>query len=210
MNWFFIIVAVILLGFLLYRRMLRSLGIPLLKCKIGVEAVVYYFVEFEHLHPEVKEIEYVRFILNFTAKILYVIDPKNIEEVEETLDYIKGVADLPTDAKIIPLNLQLGIGASEGIAKNKVVEGTLFFKDIRTRSIITKLPSTWHEGQLTNSVKAVTSVVFSKLEPEQRETLKDCLRYMHDAYSKKGVNPKHLSSMANLPNEAFMFRNMNQ
>ncbi|MDX2280492.1 MAG: hypothetical protein NW218_12965 [Saprospiraceae bacterium] len=98
-----------------------------------------------------------------------------------------------------------GISFQEGIPTGKVIEGVLYFKDMKTRNLMTKLPVTWFEYQLSHSVIALTKVTVEKLDGFHREYLKNSLQYMADTYE-NGVNPREMRAMVNLPNEAFLSR----
>jgi hypothetical protein len=76
---------------------------------------------------------------------------------------------------------------------------------MRTRNVMTKLPITWFEYQLAHSVIALTKITVEKLDDFHREYLKNSLKYMADKYE-NGVNPREMTAMVNLPNEAFLSR----
>ncbi|MBK8194443.1 MAG: hypothetical protein IPK76_14985 [Lewinellaceae bacterium] len=70
-----IILGVVALLVFLYFKFKGAQGVPLLKASVGTTDDVIYNVQFEPIHPDIKQIEYVRMILHFTTKILFVVEP---------------------------------------------------------------------------------------------------------------------------------------
>lgn len=202
-TWIYIFIGIIIIGFLLIRRMKMAAGIPVLKCKIGSPDGLNYIVTFEKIHPDTKDIEYVRMVLNFTAKILFVLEKKHKNLKDDILDFIKNVSKTDMTSKDIDRLIPIGISITEGTPTSRIIEGILCFKDLNTRNIITKLPFPWFENQLSHSVFALIKITVDKLDDSHREYLKKSLNYMADKYE-SGVNPKELKTMVNLPNEAFL------
>ncbi len=204
-TWVYILIGIVIIGYLMFRRIKKAAGMPVLKSKIGTSDGFNYKVNFEKIHPQTKDIEYVRMVLNFTAKILFVIEKKHKYVSIQILDFIKEVSETGMTPEDIDRFIPLGISIQEGIPSGKVIEGVLHFKDMRTRNVITKLPVTWFEYQLAHSVIALTKISVEKLDDFHREYLKNSLKYMADKYE-NGVNPREMTTMINLPNEAFFSR----
>ena len=204
-TWVYILIGIVIIGYLMFRRIKKAAGMPVLKSKIGTSDGFNYKVNFEKIHPQTKDIEYVRMVLNFTAKILFVIEKKHKYVSIQILDFIKEVSETEMTPEDIDRFIPLGISIQEGIPSGKVIEGVLHFKDMRTRNVITKLPVTWFEYQLAHSVIALTKISVEKLDDFHREYLKHSLKYMADK-DENGVNPREMTTMINLPNEAFFSR----
>jgi len=185
--------------------MKKAAGMPVLKSKIGTSDGFNYKVNFEKIHPETKDIEYVRMVLNFTAKILFTIEKKHEYVSVEILDFIKEVSETDLTPEDIDRFIPPGISIQEGIPSGKIIEGVLYFKDVRNRFVMTKLPVTWFEYQLAHSVIALTKITVEKSDDSHREYLKNSLKFMADAYE-NGVNPREMTAMVNFPNEAFWSR----
>ena len=100
-----------------------------------------------------------------------------------------------------------GISITQGSPKGKIIEGVLYFKDIRTRNVMTKLPATWFEYQLAHSVIALIKITVENSDDFHRKYLKNSLKYMSDKYE-NGVNQREINVMVNLPNEAFLSRHL--
>lgn len=205
--WIYILIVVVVLVLFMTRKMKKVTGMPVLKSKIGTSDGLNYIVQFEKLHPELKEIEYVRMVLNYTAKILFVIDKKHEYVSLEIMEFIKNISKTKMTPKDIEQFFPNEISIQGGDPKGKVVEGILSFKDMRTRNIMTKLPNTWFEYQLAHSVMVLIKSTVRLLDEFHREYLKESLNYMAQEYE-KGVNPREMRSMASLPNEAFLSRHM--
>jgi len=201
----YVIIAIVIMGLFILRRMKKAAGIAVLKTKIGTSDGLNYEVLFVKIHPETKEIEYVRMALNFTAKILFIIQKKDEYVSSQILDFLKKVSETEMTPKDIDRFIPNGISITVGSPKGKVTEGVLYFKDMRTRNVMTKLPPTWFEYQLAHTVIALIKVTVEKLDDFHRECLKNSLKFMADKYE-SGVNPKEISVMVNLPNESFLSR----
>ena len=168
-TWVYILIGIVIIGYLMFRRIKKAAGMPILKSKIGTSDGFNYKVNFEKMHPQTKDIEYVRMVLNFTAKILFVIEKKHKYVSIQILDFIKEVSETEMTPEDIDRFIPLGISIQEGIPSGKVIEGVLHFKDMRTRNVITKLPVTWFEYQLAHSVIALTKISVEKLDDFHRE-----------------------------------------
>ena len=199
--WIYILIGIAVVVLIMIMRRKKASSMPVLKTIIGTPNGLVYQVRFEKLHPEMKEIEYVRMILNFTAKMLFVIDKKHDYVSAELIIFIKNVSQSemsPTDIdKLLPKSILI----QEGIPNRNLIEGVLYFKNMQTRDIITQLPSTWLEHQLAHSVMALIKSTIDILDDEHRGYLKRSLKYMSESYD-KGVNPRDMRNMLNLPNEA--------
>jgi hypothetical protein len=206
-TWIYILIGIVVLGFFVIRRMKKATGMPVLKARIGTSDGLNYNVHFEKLHPELKEIEYVRMVLNFTAKTLFMIEKKHDYVSEEIMEFIKNVSNTKMTTNDVEQFFPSGISIQDGNPNGKVVEGILYFKDMRTRNIMTKLPSTWFEYQLAHSVIVLIKSTLELLDEFHRDYLRESLRYMVQEYE-KGVNPREMRSMVSLPNEAFLSRHM--
>ena len=205
-TWAYILIGIVIVCYVMFRQIKKTAGMPILKSKIGTLDGFNYKVNFEKIHPETKNIEYVRMVLNFTAKILFVIEKKHEYVRIEILDFIKGISETEMTSEDIDRFIPPGISIQEGIPSGKLIEGVLHFKDIKTRNVMTKLPVTWFEHQLAHSVIAMTKITVEKLDDFYREGLKNSLKYMANKYE-NGVNPREMTTMVNLPNEAFLSRN---
>ncbi len=204
-TWVYILIGIVVLGLFFFMWIKKTAGMPLLKTRIGTTDGLNYKVHFEKLHPELKEIEYVRMALNFTAKILFVIEKKHNYVSKEIIEFIKNVPNTvmaPNDIeKIFPKEISI----QNGIPNGKVVEGILYFKDMRARNIMTKLPTTWFEYQLAHSVVVLIKSTLELLDEYNKDYLRESLRYMAQQYE-KGVDPREMKNMLSVPNEAFLSR----
>ncbi len=192
-----------ILGLFINRKIKKSAGYPILKVRIGTIDGFKYDVNFNIIHSETKKIEYVRMVLNFTAKILFIIGKENENISDDIIYFIKKVSETDMKPKDIEKFIPSGISIQDGMPNKKIIEGVLYFKDTRTRNILTKLPISWFEHQLSNSVIVLIKVTVDILDDYHREHLKKSLRYMADSYE-KGVNPKEVKNMTTLPNLAFL------
>jgi len=206
-TWVYILIGITVLGFFFIRRMKKTTGLPVLKTRIGTTDGFNYKIYFEKLHPELKEIEYVRMILNFTAKILFIIEKKHDYASAEIMEFIKDTSNSKMTPEDIERFFPKEISIQEGAPSGKVIEGILYFKDMRTRNIMTKLPAAWFEYQLAHSLFVLIKSTVELLDEFHRNYLRESLRYMAQEYE-KGVNPREMRNMVSLPNEAFLSRHI--
>ena len=204
-TWIYILIGIVILSLLIIRIINKAKGLALLKIKIGTAEGINYKLQIEKVHPETKEIEYVRLVLNFISKILFVIESKHNYIRQDILNFIKNVSKTEMTPNDVSNYLPKSITIQEGKPDGKVIEGILFFKDIKTRNIITKLPVKWFEYQLVHSVIILVKYTVEILDDFQIEQLKNSLTYMAEAYE-NGINPKEMKNMITLPNEAFILR----
>lgn len=206
-TYVYIAIGIVVIAYLVIRIFKRAAGMPILKVKIGSTDGSNYNVEFEKLHPEVKDIEYVRLLLNFIAKTLFIIEKKHDYVSGEIFAFINGIVVTRMRSGEILENTLGEITIEEGTAGGRIIEGILYFKDIQTRNIMTRLPTEWFEYQLAHSVMALTKVIVDKLDDSHLTILKDSLVFMAKAYGQSNMDPKKMQTMVSLPNEAFVFRN---
>lgn len=201
-----IIGGVVAIVLFIYFRFKKKRGIPLLKVSVQTIDDYNYFVQFHHIHPDVKQIEYVRIALNFTTKILFLVrftKPILKNEIIKVLNQV-------LTTKLYQGELEAIIGdkikIKEGVAndESKTIEGTLYFINTFNRSINTKLPTTWHENQLLNSIIAVLVSCNNKIDESHKEYFFKSLSYLANSYNTGKVDPFSMHSMLRLPNEAFL------
>jgi len=202
-TWIYVLIGVAII-YLAFRFIRDAIGMPLLEVKIGTEDGYNYNVEFNKLHPDAKDIEYVRLVLNYLAKILYVIDVKHENQRKFILDYIYKISADEMNAESIKTNTPIGIDMKEGKSTGKVIVGILYFKNTLTRVIKSKLPIRCYEYQLAHSIIVLINIVVEKSDNNHREYLKNSLQYMSKAYNQQSINPKEIKNVISLPNEAFL------
>ncbi len=204
-TWIYILIGIIVLIIIAIKIIKRASGIPVLKVKIGTTDGIVYNVEFKELHTGTKKIEYVRMVLHFIAQILFIMEKRDLYLSEEIVNYINEVSN--KDKQIGTFTgIQKGIAIKEDKAEGKVIGGVLYFKNVKIRSIITKLPVTWFELQLFHSIVALIKVSVENLDDFHRNYLKESLKYMADLYTNRGVNPRERNNLISVPNEAFYAR----
>jgi hypothetical protein len=198
-----ILLGISVIIFFLYKWGLRKAGVPVLKAKVTTEDGYLYCVEFEKLHQETKDIEFVRMVINFTAKILYITEDKHENIRNEILNFIDLASKTDMKPEDIDRLMPLEVKIRKGEISGKTIEGTLCFVNTNNRNIITYLPISWFEHQLSHSVIVLTRATVEYLNDDFRQYLKRYLLYMSDSY-KSGANPRNLNTMRTLPNEAFI------
>jgi hypothetical protein len=199
----YILIGISVILFLLYRWNLRRRGMPVLRTKISTNDGYSYSVEFKKIHPEAKDIEFVRMVVNFTSKILYITGENHEHIRNEILNFIDLASQTEMKPEDIDTLMPLGLKIKKENISGKTIEGTLYFVNMNNRNISTNLPLKWFEHQLSHSVIVLTRAVVDYLDDDFRQYLKRYLKYMSHSY-KNGADPRSLRTMATLPNEAFV------
>lgn len=205
-TWIYVLIAVLVLLLFFYIVYKRNSGIPVLKTRIGTNDGNNYPVYFEKLNPETKDIEYVRMVLNFTAKNLYLIDARNDFVRYEILDFILKVSETDLNPEAVDILLPQSFTVEYGDPNGKVLEGVLYAKGFY-RNIQTRIPITWFDHQLSYTIFALIKITVQHVDSFHRSYLKDSLIYMAKSYM-NGRSPKDFKNMFSIPNEAFLARNV--
>lgn len=211
--WVYILIGIVIVIFVLPRLMRKAAGMPVLKVRVGTPDGFKYGVSFDNVHSEAQEIEHVRMVLNFTAKMLTIIGSRQKQASQVIFDFIEKVSetDLPPEnaRNLKPSGISIFDQADSGdfaqITSVKEIEGVLYYKNVTTRNILTKLPAAPFDLQYAHSVIALTIISAKYMDDFHWSYLKKSLKYMVDSF-KNGVDPKNMRAMATLPNEAFLAR----
>lgn len=204
MTWIIVGIAIVVLV-LIIKKFNKSKDFPVLEAKINTNDGLTYNVQFEKVNPETTSVEYLRLILSFVTKIYYMgSDAKEMNRIniryflskmEESKDFH---LTLKSFAKQIEYKEE-GFGAES----YKTVTATAMFKDVNTRTIHTKLPTTWFQNQLYFSIIALVLASIKHLDDRQQSILFEALKNLSNYYQDSD-NANSLSSAYVFPNKAFI------
>lgn len=160
-------------------------------------------VDFEILHPEFKEIEYVYLCLYQFAQMFFV-GPKNFPEKKILLDGLSKIEKGPSpieSVSIIDNILQEDFDRIFGIRE---YQSLLRYKNIYSRSIFAKIPN---RPIGVDSMRTITLMIlegFKRIDALERNILTCSLSYMSQQYI-AGVNPRTSNTLIQLPIDSFQY-----
>lgn len=183
--------------------------IPILKAIITFDEDNNVSVELEKLHPEFKSPEYIRMILHYYAKMLYIIDPNQPESVfayNQLLTSIDNISnaklkDNPNILKIADIDDVVKLARPKKQHKRYVA--TLFEISGVVRHITTGIPIRGYLQQMTFSVPILIQSILQYLNYEDIEVLQLALKSMNEQY-RNGVNFRDIKIWESVPNKAFL------
>ena len=165
---------------------------------------INFEVNFEILNPDVKQIEYLRLILNFISTI-YLVSGETKEENRVQIRYfLKCIAD--SGDLLQGLNkFKDSITLVKNIPNSsdkKEIQATLIYQDMQTRSVFTKIPLRWYPDQLSTSINALILASIQYFDEHQQNLLYKSLKNLSDFYY-TAPNSKSVTASMTFPNKAF-------
>ena len=174
----------------------------MLKAKIGTNDGKVYNVEFVKLNSETTDVEYVRMVLNFIAKMIHIISKKNEYERELIFEFLDEIVDKKmSSAEIIDL-IELPVKCNKNQKSKKSIEATLYYKNIQIRNILTKIPISHFEYQFANSTFALIKHTLTSVQGIPERQLLNSLKIMRKRYLDV-IDLDDPKVMVALPNEAY-------
>src|SRR3989344_6943636 len=183
--------------------------IPILKAIITFDEDNNAWVEFEKLHPELKSPEYIRIVLHFYAKMLLIIDPKQVEadfaynQLLSEIDniYIANLKNNPNILKIADIDDVVKI--SRPRAQYHRYVATLFAISGVIRHITTDIPLKGYLQHMAFGVPILIHGVLQYLDGEEIEILQLALKWMNEQY-RSGADFRDMRTWESVPINAFL------
>lgn len=208
MIWIVVILSTLLLLVVMVVFLKRKVSAcALLEVAINTNDGIDFFVKYQKRHPEMQQVEYVRLILNFAAKMLCNIGDSNTSESLKLIQSIKLIGDthLAIDSNITEI-CRMPIIATESspLHSGKSINAVLGFQSDVMRSIYTTIPVTWFENQFLYSWIAIVQTSIPKLDNKMLRVLEKSLKRMASLYIDEKVNPVSIKGVTQVPNAAFI------
>ena len=187
-------------------------GFPtaILKAVVAFDESDNATVEFEKLNPELKSLEYIRIVLHYYAKVLYIFDPNQEEansavvllliatekisqaNLEENKDILK-IADIDdvTALSNIPI-----------VQKHRFV-ATLYAGLGVERHIKTDIPFRGYLQHMAFSVLVLIQGVLTNLKRKEMEILQLSLKFMNEQY-RGDVDFRDIKNLESVPTNAYV------
>lgn len=203
MTWY--IVGAVAFILFLFLRLKKAGSQSILSASILSSDGFEYYVNFKHLRPHVKSIEYLRLILSFITKMYSISDESKEDNRAQIRYFLQSISQSP--------NLEVGLKKFEDKlvilqtietnSESKQIIATLLYKDIRTRNIITKVPNRWYPNQFFYSILALILSSINFFDDYQKQLLYKALKNLAaEYYSPRDTTSLNASNI--LPNKAFI------
>lgn len=204
MTIFFVITITISLAGYIIIKISTKKKTPILSVKIGSENGSEFTIQLNKLNQDISDMEYVKLILGFLAKILYVIPIKDSNEFMYSFyEILEPNFNINTLLKMHPK-----ISIIEGIPKGKIIDGTLFITNKNTFYLNSRIPNYPFERQYHYSFLSLFKHVYDKIGDEEKKVLIGTLKYLSSEYCLNNKDYRSLKSLMTLPNEAFINYNL--
>jgi hypothetical protein len=193
---------------IILRKITKNNNLPILKANINTNDGFTYNVVFEKLNPQTTSIEYLRLILSFISKIYFMSNKNETtrEDIKFLLNEFGESDDLDTAVRMFNRRIQY-TDYEFNSGEYKSIVATAIFKDIHTRSINTKIPTTWYSNQLFTSIIALLIEGTKKLDLHQKDILFRSLKNLNNYYKSQDANS--IKSAYEFPNRAFLEATLN-
>lgn len=202
------------MGFL--RKILEIFGldgnlIELLTAHIVTDEEYRYFISFSRHHPQLQPPEFVRLVLHYYAKILYLFDPsdpamsfsafmlKNM--IQSLID--KGIRKNSNILRDAGIDDVAKIVSSPPTNMPRDIIATLFYVDEIQRHIKTKIPLNVYVQHLVFSVFALIQAALDEMDQDCIDVLNCSLSIMNDIYN-SGRSYSQLKNLATIPTTAYI------
>lgn len=199
MYWILSCLLILVLMFLLKRK--RNL-IPLLSVRIDTTDGFKFQAKFTLLNNEIKSIEYVRLCLHFIAKMLLLAkgDDKSmirsfLHKIGESKSFEVGMHDFKEDVSILTELDEFPVNSSSIVA-------TLYYENMQSRVISTKVPWRILEDQFFASIVSLLVISLPKLDEYQKKILHIGIRNL-SRYYYANLKDNSIKSSRVFPNDAF-------
>lgn len=186
--------------------------IKLISARIVTDEDYRYFISFSKHHPQLQTPEFVRLILQYYAKILFIFDPSN-PELSQSASILKNMIQLLLDKGIKQDSNILHDANIDDVAKMvssspenlpREIVATLYFVDTTQRHIKTNIPRNAYAQHLVFSVAALIQAALVELDQDCINVLNHSLSAMNEAYD-SGKSYADMQNLAAIPTEAYWF-----
>lgn len=185
------------MGFL--AKLFGQPDIELLKVEMTMIGDSFTSVSFKERHLELKRPEYIRFALHYYGSIMFALGNDRASNA-----LLNEMLRLCSNSKYPALSLEINRNMFMPIQGNRAgkIEATLFFVDISTRHITTKIPMGVQAIQLATSVFVLIEQVKLHLDDVEISLLYNKLNSLSSMYS-HGLDWSSMQNRGLLPNKAF-------
>ena len=170
-----------------------------------------YFVTFFKYHSQLQLPEFVRLVLHYYAKILFVFDPSNPEMAQSAI-ILRKMMDRVLAAEIKKGMNILDVAKISDVAKivfskprnvPRQIVATLFFMNTTQRHITTDIPQNVYAQHMVFSVMVLLQSILTEIDGDCIDVLNQSLKNMHFAYD-AGQSFSEMENLAIVPTTAYL------
>lgn len=185
--------------------------IKLISARVVTDEDHRYFVSFHRHNPRLQLPEFVRLILHYYAKILFVFDPSDPEmsEAASMLESMmhsvlsKGISRDSNILEIADIANVVEIVDSPPQNVPREIVATLFFVNSTQRHMTTEIPRNVYAQHTVFSVMVLLQAALKEMDQECIEVLEDSLSNMNDLYA-LGENYSDKQNLSAIPTKAYL------
>jgi hypothetical protein len=193
---------------------LGSNGVRLVSARISADEEYRYFVSLARYHSQVQPFEFVRLLLHYYARVLFLFDPVNeqmLQGANELKEMMRTIFGRRVDADCDVLQ-RAGIGGTMSIVTSepqkdrREISATLYYHRIHFTKgelyLEADIPRDASIQHMVFSVPALLQSILPKLDRRSVNVINYALVQMNYLYG-AGRNFSDLSNMSAIPTEAF-------
>lgn len=205
MNWYILIIVILLISLYILIKLKKTAGLPLLTCKISTNNGVDYVINIQKINNDVKPVEYIRLLLCFITKMYLISRLKSEDNRTDIRFFLKTIAeaeDFISALEYFKNQIRIVEKIPNSKEKKQII-ATLFYKNMQERQISTQIPSSWYEGQFYLSIIILILDIIKNTDDFQKKLLQKSLKNLSKYYY-SNANTTSLNSHFHLSNKAYI------
>jgi hypothetical protein len=194
------------------KRILR-LGpnwVPLVSAQVHADEDHHYYVSLQRHHPQVQPFEFVRLLLHYYARALFLFDPSDarmIQSARALIDLMRIIFSRRVDAECNVLQRagidgNMTLVSSEPQKKGRTISATLYYVSRDKLYLKVHIPKDASIEHVIYSVPALLERILPELDGRSVNVLNYALGKMNEAY-KEGKSFSEVRHLSEVPVEAF-------
>jgi hypothetical protein len=188
---------------------LRRNWVPLVSAQIHADEDHHYYISLQRHHPQVQPFEFVRLLLHYYARVLFLFDPSDarmIQSARGLIDLMRIIFSRRVDAECNVLqrggihgNITLVSSEPE---KGRAISATLYYLSRDKLYLQVSIPREASLDHVVYSVPALLECILAELDARSVNVLNYAVGRMNEAYQ-EGKNFSELRNLSEIPVEAF-------
>lgn len=194
------------------KRILR-LGpnwVPLVSAQVHADEDHLYYISIQRHHPQVQPFEFVRLLLHYYARVLFLFDPSDarmIQSAHGLIDLMRIIFSRRVDAECNVLQRagiqgKMTLVSSDPRKKGRTISATLYYLSRDKLYLKVDIPREASVDHVVYSVPALLERILPELDGRSVNVLNYAVGRMNEAY-KGGKNFSELRHLSEIPVEAF-------
>jgi len=184
--------------------------IPLVSARIVADAEYRYFLSLSRHHSQVPPFEFVRLLLHYYARVLFLFNPADtqmIESAKELMEMMRAIfrRRVDPDCDVLQrggIDQAMTLVKSETQEKRREITTTLYYIRRGELYLKTDIPKNATTQHILYSVPALLQSILPELDARSVNVLNYAVAKMHEAYQ-AGKSFSELGNMSAIPTETF-------